>query len=302
MVTSRTRHTLGWAALFCSLVLAGCQNLFRVNNHDAGGGPTTFRPPDSANELITQLNRYAMPIQSVECSEVKINIVQNGQPFGVDGRLAYQKQRNFRMVARSVAGTEADIGSNAQEFWFYMKRNNPPDLFFCSYEDLPRSQIKLPVQPDWIAEALCVQELNANEYQMRPLRSGVELIKKVGGQNGEELYKGILVATSGPMAGRVIVHRLFAKSGKDIWRADITEYHRPQEVGQFVVPRKVKIGCPEQNVTVEMVLDGIKVNQLAPNNVELFQRPGGYQAHDIARLQVNASPAGGIQRMGATTP
>ena len=111
-----------------------------------------------------------------------------------------QKQRNFRLIARSPLGTEADIGSNDREFWFYMKRNTPPDLFFCSYDDLPRSQIKLPVQPDWIAEALCVQELNANEYQMRQVRSGVELVKEVPSQTGEKLYKGVLVATSGPLA------------------------------------------------------------------------------------------------------
>jgi hypothetical protein len=263
--------------------LVGCQGLLRVNNSPDTGG-MTFRPPDTPNELITQLNRHSMPIQAVECNSVNIDLVQNGQPFGAEGRLAFQKSRNFRVVIRSIAGTEADLGSNDREFWFYMKRNDPPDLFFCSYEDLPRSQIKLPVQPDWIAEALCVQELNANEYQMRPVRGGVELFKEVQGQNGERLYKGIVVATNGPNAGRVILHRLFPSKGADIWRADITEYHRPQEVGQFVVPRKVKISCPEHKVTIDMVLDGCRVNQLAASP-ELFQRPAGYRAHDIARMQ-----------------
>ena len=67
MVTSRTRHAVAAALLGCSLTLLGCQNLFRVNGaHDTGGG-MTFRPPDSANELIAQLNRNAQPIQTIEC-------------------------------------------------------------------------------------------------------------------------------------------------------------------------------------------------------------------------------------------
>ena len=90
-------------------------------------------------------------------------------------------------TASAIASTEADLGSNSQEFWFYMKRNDPPDLFYCAYNDLPTAQIKLPLQPDWIAEALCVQEMNPAEYEMRDVKSGIELIKRIQHQ-GEQLY------------------------------------------------------------------------------------------------------------------
>lgn len=272
----------------------GCQSLFRVNN--TGGG--NFSAPPSPNDLISHLNKNTQTIQSVECRDVKINVTQNGQPFGVDGLLAYQKQRNFRLVAKSLGGTEADMGSNDREFWFYMKRNEPPDLFFCSYEDLPKSQIKLPIQPDWVAEALCVHDLNWNEYQMRTVGKAVELYKKVMSPQGEEMTKTVAVATSGPNAGNVVVHRLVRPNGQEVWRADISEYHDKKEIGNFVVPRKVKISCPEQKLTIEMKLDGCKVNQLNNDPTALFGKPTSYRMHDIARMQYGGeAPAQTIQRV-----
>lgn len=276
----------------CCLGITGCQNLFNTHAQARVG---TFTAPKSAAEMVTVLNRNTQPIQNMESDNVDITVTQNGQPFGLNGKLAFQKGRSFRMVASAIASTEADMGSNENEFWFYMKRNDPPDLFFCSYNDLPNAQIKLPIQPDWVAEALCVQELNPAEYEMRELRSGVELIKKIN-YNGEQVYKGVLVANSGPMAGRVVLHRLFRAKGPEIWRAEISEYQLEKDVGNFVVPYMVKISCPEQKVVIELKLKSCKVNQLNASP-QLFQRPQGYRSHDIARLQAPAIPSEGITRV-----
>jgi hypothetical protein len=275
------------------LCFTGCKSLFNTGDSSRNGH---FVPPSSAPELVGQLNKHAAPIQTIESDNVDITVTQNGQPFGLNGKMAMQKDRNFRLIASAVASTEADLGSNSQEFWFYMKRNDPPDLFFCSYNDLPQAQMKLPMQPDWIAEALCVQELNPSEYEGRDLKNGkgYELVKSVQYQ-GENLFKGVIVATSGPNAGRVIMHRMFRSNGTEFWRADIIDYQRPQDVGNFVVPYQVKITCKEQNATIEMKIKNCKVNQLA-NNPALFARPQGYRAHDIARLQPAGVPGNQITR------
>lgn len=278
--------------LCCCLVVTGCKSLFNTHEPSRAGN---FTAPGSAAEMVTVLNRNSQPIQNMESDNVDITVTQGGQPFGLSGKLAFQKGRNFRMVATAIASTEADMGSNEQEFWFYMKRNDPPDLFFCSYNDLPNAQVKLPIQPDWVAEALCVQELNPAEYEMRTVRAGVELIKRVN-NNGEQVFKGVLVANAGPMAGRVILHRLFRANGQEIWRAEISEYQLERDVGNFAIPYMVKITCPEQKVMIELKLKSCKVNQLNPSP-QLFQRPPGYRSHDIARLSAPAIPTEGITRV-----
>jgi hypothetical protein len=273
----------------CVITLAGCKSLFNTGDNHANNGH--FTAPRTSNELITYLNKNSQPIQTIESDNVDITVTQNGQPFGLSGRLAFQKGRNFRMVASAVGSTEADLGSNEQEFWFWMKRNDPPDLFFCSYNDLPAAQVKLPLQPDWIAEALCVQELNPAEYEMRDYPHGIELTKKVT-VNGEELYKGIGIAKGGSNAGRVAFHYLFKVVGNSrqiIWKADIREYQLQKDIGNFVVPYHVILTSPEQKVSVEMKIKACKVNQLQANP-QLFTKPSGYRAHDIARLQPTGIP------------
>jgi len=275
------------------VLITGCKNLFNTgepnrNNH--------FTAPNTAPDLVVLLNKNAAPIQTIESDNVDITVTQNGQPFGLSGKMAMQKNRNFRLIASAVGNTEADLGSNNQEFWFYMKRNDPPDLFFCSYNDLPQAQVKLPLQPDWIAEALCVQELNPAEYQKVDSPNGIELRKRITYQ-GEQLIKGVIVATSGRNAGRVVVHRLVRANGTEIWRAEIIDYQRPQDVGNYVVPYQVKISCPDQKVTIEMKLKNCKVNKLAENPA-LFARPQGYRAHDIAKLQSGGVPGNQVTRVG----
>ncbi|HMP15821.1 MAG TPA: hypothetical protein PKD72_02260, partial [Gemmatales bacterium] len=255
----------------CLCSITGCKSLFNTSENHGGGN---FSTPRTAQEVGAHLNNQSNPIQTVESDNVDITVTQNGQPFGLSGRLAFQKARNFRMVASAVGSTEADLGSNDQEFWFWMKRNEPPDLFYCSYNDLPTAQVKLPLQPDWIAEALCVQELNPADYQMRELKNGIELIREVQ-VNGEKLYKGILIARQGPNAGRIVLHRLFRYntiSSQEIWRAEVVDYQLQKDVGNYVVPYHVKVTCPEQSVAIEMKIKGCRVNQLQPNP-QLFSKP-----------------------------
>lgn len=282
-------------SMLCCAMLIGCKSMMSINEPSRN---TNFTVPHSASDMVTHLNRFSQPIQTLESDNVDITVTQNGQPFGLKGRLAYQKERNFRMTASALTSTEADMGSNSQEFWFYMKRNDPPDLFFCAYNDLAQAQMKLPLQPDWIAEALCVQELNPTEYEMFKVSAGVELRKRIHYQ-GEQLVKGVVVASGGPNAGRVVMHRLFRANGsnfQEVWRAEISEYQREKDIGNFTVPYQVKITCPEHKVMIEMKLKDCKVNQLA-SNPALFQKPQTYRMHDIARMQPSGVPTNPITRV-----
>ena len=275
-----------------SVLFTGCKSLF---NTGESGRNNHFTAPNTAPDLVVLLNKNAVPIQTIESDNVDITVTQNGQPFGLSGKMAMQKNRNFRLIASAMGNTEADLGSNNQEFWFWMKRNDPPDLFFCAYNDLPQAQVKLPLQPDWIAEALCVQELNPEEYQKVQSSNGIELRKQINYQ-GEQLIKGVVVATSGRNAGRVVMHRLMRTNGTEIWRAEIIDYQLEKDIGKYVVPYQVKISCPDQKITIEMKIKNCKVNQLQ-NNPALFTRPPGYRAHDIAKLQSGGVPGNQITRV-----
>ena len=60
--------------------------------------------------------------------DVDITASQGWQSFGARAKLVADQPRNFRMTASSplLSGTAVDLGSNDQEFWFYVMKNNPP--------------------------------------------------------------------------------------------------------------------------------------------------------------------------------
>ncbi len=62
-----------------------------------------------------------------------------------------ERPRNFKLeiVARS-GRTKADIGSNDEEFWFWVDNDKDKSINWCRYEDLESSAVPVTYQPDWI--------------------------------------------------------------------------------------------------------------------------------------------------------
>src|SRR5207253_1972708 len=50
----------------------------------------------------------------------------------------------------------ADLGSNNEEFWFWLSKAPKPYQYYCSYEDLKKGvpYLPIPFQPEWIMETL----------------------------------------------------------------------------------------------------------------------------------------------------
>lgn len=277
---------------FTVLLAAGCASGPFARNNVA---PQTYTGgPPRVEQVITHLNQQCRPIHSVEFHNVSINLKQGSQTMGVNGMLAYEKPRNFRLQASAALGTLADVGSNSEEFWFWFKEGEAP-LYRCAHSDLARVRnLAIPVHPDWIAEALCVQEFGSPEqYQTKLVGQKIELTSQTTGPQGQPLQKVTTVALAGPEAGRVIAQQVRTPQGTEVYSASITEY-RTQ--GGYVLPRKVTVKCPAQNVELAFKLDGVKVNQVAPG-AQTFARPGGYQVIDLARGPAPAATPQSIQRV-----
>jgi hypothetical protein len=277
------------------LCAVGCKNgpFARRDNIPAGYTP-------NADQLIAHLNQNAKVVQSVECDRLDITVSQGLKPsVGIDGLLAYQKPRSFRLQAHAMSQTRADVGSNEREFWFWLKDNNPPALFHCSYEDFPQCKnLAIPMHPDWMAEALCVTEFGpANQYQHRTVGNAMELTMQTTTPQGQPVSKTTLVALTGPNNGRIIGMKLRTKDGKEIWSADVGEY---QNVNGAWIPKQVTVKSPADRMEMKFRLNACRVNNIvAGRNPELFRKPSGYQEVDLARGP-NATPSSVTRVRGAS--
>jgi hypothetical protein len=269
------------------------------------------RSPDNARlavenptqaELVAYLNRNAQQIQSIQCPMISMDTRMGFQQFNIPGKMVCEKPRNFRLVAETLGSQEADIGSNPQEFWYYLKRNDPPMLVYCSYQDFERGvRMPFPFQPEWVMEALGLAEYNpADRYVLTQSRRGFELIKEINYQ-GERVQK-VTVFSRAPSRVQVTDHILRDAKGKPICEAHIDEV---ANVGNVVLPRKIVLSYPAERLTIKLKLfdtpSDVVLNRPIDNEQAraLFTRPSynGVRTVDLANPYAASGelrPAGGF--------
>lgn len=266
--------------------LAGCKNgMHREPHPPAAAGPTP-----TVEQLVNHLNHHARAISAIQADRVTVAVKDGIKSFNVTGRMAYEKPRNFRLMAAMGGKTVADVGSNGEEFWFWFK-DQQDGLAYCSYDDLPRVRLTLPIHPDWIAEALCVGEFGPpQQYQLRAAGGNLELTSPSITPQGQRVVKTTIVANAGQNRGRIIGHRLRDERGNEIWSADINSY---QQADGFVVPRVVTIRQGDQKAEFTLTLGDVRVNG---NNVgpDMYRRPNYGNEINLAR---GASPLGSPQSL-----
>ena len=269
------------------------------------------RTPDNARvavenptqaELVAYLNRNAQQIQSIKCPTLSMDTKMGMQQVNIAGKLFCEKPRNFRLVADALGSQEADIGSNSQEFWYYLKRNDPPMLVHCSYQDLENGvRTPFPFQPEWVMEALGMAEYNpADRYLLNPGQKTWELVKDTT-QQGQRVQK-VTVFSRVPSRIQVTDHILRDAKGNPICSAHIDEV---ANVGNVVLPRKVTLRYPSERLTIKLKLfdvpSDVTLNQPidAEQASKLFTRPvyNGVRTVDLANPYAASSdvrPAGGF--------
>jgi hypothetical protein len=205
-----------------------------------------------------------------------------------------------------VGHQQVDLGSNNQEFWYWIGKADPPYLFHCSYADFQRGNVQMafPFQPEWIIEALGMAEYGApDKYQVVERPGAYELVEVAVGPHGERLRKITVfsrVQASGTQP-QITAHILQDANGKEICGAYISEVQ--QDPATFaILPRRVRLVWPQQQIELKMKLDELTVNPAidAQRAAVLFTRPTlqNVQSFDLAR-DVYVAP-GQVRRAGAT--
>lgn len=283
--------------------LAGCNSLPWSRPAPSAAGVRVTSANPTAAELVAALNENARRVQSVESRSVVLECSQDRETYTLQGLLVCQpRQRNFRMAAKVVGSTEVDLGSNSQEFWFWIKRAPQPYLYHCSHEDFARGQAQMPFpfQPDWIVEAMGISEYDpARRYQVVAHQGVFDLVEDARSPQGQPVRKVTRFSRNGGQL-QVSAHILQDANGRDICTANVRESQYDRAAG-VVVPRQVILVWPAQQVRMKLTLDGLAVNRPvdASRAQTLFNRPSwpGVQTYDLAR---GPDAGGPVRRTGGT--
>jgi hypothetical protein len=297
LIMRKITIALGIGAL---LFVTGCPPFQKKSNPDFRAQVPPSGTP-TAPELVASLNDNAHKIQSVGVRYLDIDCAQGAQSVGLRGWMYCQKPKSFRMSASLAGNTEVDMGSNDQEFWYWIRRNEPPFLFHCSHEEFAKGRINLqvPFQPEWIMEALGMAEYDPNkQYQVVANRNTIELIEPAVLPQGQRVNK-VTVFTRGQEGLQVTGHILKDAQNKDICTATVVRSQKDAGTGA-TLPKVVQLKWEAEHVKMELHMQNATVNAMeGQRNHDIYVRPNmkDITSYDLARGGVSLGPPGGVRRL-----
>jgi len=299
-----TRYTLATLAAALTLISSGCGERFgilRPKNNAATHQPVSRTAP-STEQLVAYLNDNAGRINGMSCVNLDITANQGGQSIGLRGKMMAQKNRSFRMSAGTLGKTVVDLGSNNDEFWFWVSEAQQPYQFYCSYDDMAEGRVKqmpLPVQPDWVMETLGFGPYGpADKYELKVEADTLQLIERTKGPMGNPIRKIIVLnrRPAAPPEPQVVAHILIDdQTGQEICSARISETQVDRQTGA-VMPRRTELRCPSAKLKLNMKLDDLVVNPQIPQTAFVRQPMRGVQSYNLAQGRTD-SPVS-IQQVG----
>src|SRR5262245_30936487 len=175
-------------ACACGLAFAmGCTNTrwgFLKTEKDR---PVQGAPP-TKEEVVAYLNDNAGRIKSISCENLAITVHQGVVPIGLSGQMRVETPHNFRMSGDFAAQRMVDLGSNDQEFWWWISKDNPPNQYYCSYKDLQDGRIRslpFPFQPEWIMETMGLGPYGpASKYELEHDDYTLKLVERTRSAQG----------------------------------------------------------------------------------------------------------------------
>lgn len=288
----RAKTSLAYLTALVALVAgsgATCQRPLMTNPFAAPGpaAPQVLVDGASRDQLIAAVNQNSARIQSISVTGASITIPDTlGLPI-LSGNIAAERPGRFRLTAgTAVTGQEIDIGSNDELFWMWVRRNQPPAVYFCRHHQFANSNIRqvMPIEPSWLLAALGMVDIDPNPASVyggpTPRRDGkVELRTWLASASGN--LPRVLVIDS--RRAWVTEQYVYDASGKTLLASAVAESHRYYPAEQVSLPERLSIRLPTAGLAFKIDLGAVAINRLASDPRQLWTIPTleGYPQYDL---------------------
>lgn len=226
--------------------------------------PHVLPPTPTVADVITVVNNNTARVQTLATDDASISV-----PFmpSLRARLYLERPKRFRLIGDTrMTGPEVDLGSNDELFWFWAKRSPQPAVFYCRHDQYNDSLARnfLPVEPEWLVEALGLVTLDPATPHEGPLRVGrgrLQVTSWVETQRGRML-KVLEVDES---QGWVVAQHLYTERRQRVATALASGHGRDPASG-VVLPSRIEIETPASDTapkfSLRIDLRNVRVNQL----------------------------------------
>jgi hypothetical protein len=277
-----------WLAMAATLCASGC----RAWNP----GPLALspRPPGEisfdVDKFVAEHNRNAERVQSLEAKPT-IVVASRIMKASANGRLALERPRNFKLELSDPTAKKADIGSNHDEFWFWVSNDKDKAIYWCDYQDLDSSALAITYQPDWIIEALGLKPITAQEAARIKVHKGevrgTTALVFPPSRSGADTYTRVMIVWNETQ--RIKQHRIYTGNLQSaapnpkalVAQADVSQFAdfdagsaETADGEKCYLPENIKLDWKRDQLTLDVALREVKVNEFDPaRSAAIFVEP-----------------------------
>jgi hypothetical protein len=266
---------------------ATCQRPLFNNPFVAPGpaAPQVLMENASREQIVAAINQNSARVQSLTVTNAAITIQDMwGLPI-LNGNIAAERPGRFRLTAATaVTGQEIDLGSNDELFWLWVRRNQPPAVYYCRHAQFANSNIRqvMPVEPAWLLAALGIVDIDPASVFDGPLPRGdgtLELRSWLPSANGTLQRVTVVEARR----AWVVEQHVYDQSGTNLLASAVAESHRYYPIEQVSLPERVVLKLPTANIAMRINLGAVQINQLQGDRAQLWALPTfeGYPQYDL---------------------
>lgn len=299
-------------ASLATLSTAGCRTASMGSI--AHNRPPEVRPQATFDlqEFVAEHNENAERIQSLEAKPaITATMGPQGESTsgGANGFLSVERPRNFKLELAHSMSTLADIGSNDERFWFWLKNSKDKSVYYCDYADLSSTPLAFTYQPDWIVWAMGLKGITPDEaaqIKMRPgPQPGTTILTFAPVNAGRQSYSREMVVSDSTR--KVSEFRIISGDGKGALAQATIKNYRRFPVGARTstesstaaretcsLPEKIVLEWKRELLSLDVVLKDVKVNQFdTSKRAARFVQPtiAGYAAVNLAEVARQKDPA-----------
>lgn len=265
--------------------------------------PAVLAAGATVPQIITAVNNNSARVQTYVANYASITVPGMMGPM-LQGNIAIERPQRFRLRAgTALSGPELDLGSNEQLFWFWVKRNIPPALYFCRNEQFATSAARqvLPIEPAWLMDALGLVTLDPTAAYEGPFgRSDgtLELRSQVATASG--MLSRVIVVN--PTTAQVMEQHLYDAAGRPVASA-VAQRHRYYPEQQVSLPEVVSVTVPGAQLSLTIDVGQVVLNQPI-TDPQAFTLPTieGFPPVDLSTMSGLPPVPTGVPSAATTTP
>jgi hypothetical protein len=250
--------------------------------------PRRLPPQPTLEQVVDVVNRNSLQIRSFFAGRASIS----GPGFpSLGASVAFERPMRFRLRAGTgLTGTEMDLGSNDDLFWFWLQRNQPPGIYYCRHSQLAAMAARqMPLEPSWLIEAMGVMGLDPALPHQGPTvlpndRLRVDTIQNT--PNGPVTKITIIDGSQ----GWILEQQVLNAQGQLV-ASSVASGHRQDPLSGLVMPTVVEVSCPSAKLSMRIDLGNVEINHWSVDPANLWAMPSYPNATPIDLADPKTWPA-----------